>query len=61
MWFVASNSLRELEKLAEEHLNIRYRVVDIDDHDKVSGLIEESDVVTRCASISPRILHYKMI
>lgn len=49
---LAGNSLREVEKLAEEHLNVRYRVVDVDDHDVVSGLIEESDVVIRCGSMS---------
>lgn len=32
----------------EEHLNVRYRLVDITDHDAVSGLIEASDVVIRC-------------
>lgn len=54
---VASNSLQELEKLVEEHLNVRYRLVDITDHDAVSGLIEASDVVISLlpANFHPRI------
>lgn len=44
---LASNSLVEAEKLAEEHLNVQYRIIDMADKDMVSTLISEADVVIR--------------
>ncbi|KAF4583903.1 hypothetical protein EYR40_002401 [Pleurotus pulmonarius] len=53
---IASNSLREVEKLTEHHLNVKYRLIDMKDLSTVSDLISESDVVI---SLLPASLHPK--
>ena len=35
-----------------EYPNVQYRVIDVEDHNAVSSLIEESDVVVRCVLTS---------
>src|ERR1700733_2555306 len=37
-----------MEKIVEEYQNVQYQVIDVEDHNAVSSLIEESDVVVRC-------------
>ncbi|KAF9466713.1 Saccharopine dehydrogenase-domain-containing protein [Collybia nuda] len=51
---IASNSLVEAEKLAEEHHNVQYRIIDMADRDVVSTLISEADVVI---SLLPATFH----
>ncbi|KAG6909409.1 hypothetical protein DXG01_000710 [Tephrocybe rancida] len=51
---VAGNALLELEKLASEHLNIQYRVIDMQDQKVIASLIEESDIVI---SLLPASFH----
>jgi alpha-aminoadipic semialdehyde synthase len=49
---VASDSLRELEMLTQEHPTVQYRVIDVADRDEVSRLVEGSEVVIRCVSFT---------
>ncbi|KAJ8521319.1 hypothetical protein ONZ45_g1975 [Pleurotus djamor] len=53
---IASNSLREVEALTRNHLNIKYRLVDMSDMETVDELIQQADVVI---SLLPAMLHPK--
>lgn len=47
MKYIASNSLGEVEALAEEYSEIQYRVVDMNNQNTFAHLIADSDVVIR--------------